>query len=99
MTTDLILGVDFLIKNRAQINFETSTMILDNREYDKSSILDYNEAEDVFNTKTSIMKIDTNEIPDDIANNIRDYKNNNPAVGTIKSFKHTIHYTSPNIVS
>ncbi|KAG0427973.1 Retrovirus-related Pol polyprotein from transposon 17.6 [Dictyocoela muelleri] len=99
MTTDLILGVDFLIKNRAQINFETSTMILDNREYDISPILDYNKAEDVFNTKTSIMKIDTDEIPDDIANKIREYKINNPAVGSIESFKHTIHYTSPNIVS
>ncbi|KAG0437726.1 hypothetical protein DMUE_3525 [Dictyocoela muelleri] len=99
MTQNLILGVDFLIKNRAQINFETPKMILDNKEYDISSILDYNEAEDVFNTKTSIKKIDTNEIPNDIANKIREYKINNPAVRTIESFKHTIHYTSSNIVS
>ncbi|KAG0437997.1 hypothetical protein DMUE_3365 [Dictyocoela muelleri] len=44
------------------------------------------------------MKIDTNEIQDDIADKIREYKINNPVVGTIESFKHTIHYTSPNII-
>ncbi|KAG0420474.1 Transposon Tf2-6 polyprotein [Dictyocoela roeselum] len=99
MTTDLILGVDFMIKNKTQINLETAIISLDNKEYDLSIALSGNEADRIFNNKTSILKVDTQQIPRDLETQIKDYRANNPIVGTIEQFKHTIHYNSPEVIA
>lgn len=99
MTTNVILGVDFLIQNKAVINFNDNTIFLDSKEYELSPARDYTDFDSIFDEKTGIMKIETDKAMKTVEMAIEDYKKNNPEIGTIKKFTHKIHYNSAEIVS
>ncbi|KAG0436690.1 hypothetical protein DMUE_4102 [Dictyocoela muelleri] len=99
MTTDLIPSVDFLIINKAQKNLETPIITLDNKEYSLSIALSDNEADGVYTNKTSILKIDTQQILIDLETQIKAYRDNNQVVGTIVHINYTIHYNSPEVIA
>ncbi|KAG0439728.1 hypothetical protein DMUE_2234 [Dictyocoela muelleri] len=99
MTTDLITGVDFLIINKAQINLETAIITLEYKEYDLYIALSDNEADGVYTIKTSILKIDTQQIPIDLEIQIKDYRDNNQVLEPIEHINHTIHYNSSEVIA
>jgi hypothetical protein len=88
LTTDIILGMDFMLLNDVVINMKEKIISINNKHYE---ILEhdntYYENERFLADKTSVMNINTEQLATKM---VKEYMLNNPTLGKISSVEHVI---------
>lgn len=90
MTKEIILGMDFIIDNDVQINLKDKKVIIRGNEI---SLIKHSIPEHVLIEKSKLCALEIEsryQIPIEVQEYIKEYKENNPEIGSIPTVKHQI---------
>ncbi|KAG0435920.1 Transposon Tf2-6 polyprotein, partial [Dictyocoela muelleri] len=91
MSSNLILGMDFLTNLNSVINLKNSTFSVDNKEYEIMINNEYNTPDKIFETRNDILSLTGNVKSSRLDKLLEEYKAQNPPIGKIENYSHIIH--------
>ncbi|KAG0431176.1 Retrovirus-related Pol polyprotein from transposon gypsy [Dictyocoela muelleri] len=99
MSSDLILGMDFMINHGVKINLNESTITIGEQEYEINLYQENNPIDTLFNEKTSLCSVTINEKRKELNEILIKYQEKNSELGRIPGVTHIITYNSNEIIT